>query len=232
MTTISNERVVCGACGTVRERSVVTSTNSYGYNDLDLRPPEMVRSCIDLEIEYCPACGYASNDLSKLPEQLQVLHSSGYRSILRHRWLTPVAKAYLCHAQLLQAESKLAMAVQATIKAAWVCDDWGYRPGSYNYRMQAVKLISGLHTEGQQFTETMATDMLLVTDLLRRSGEFCKAEEAATLGLCLEPDEDIGKALDYELFLIHERNRSARTFKEALGIEDENPDDLAGSWDF
>ena len=232
MSMMSDERVVCGVCGAVRVRSVVTSTSAYGYRDLDLRPPETARSCIGFEIDYCPACGYASDDISKPPEQLQVLHSSVYRSILRHRWLPPVAKAYLCYAQLLQAEGKFVMAVQATIKAAWVCDDRGFRPGSYNYRMQAVKQINGLHAEGQLLTESMATDMLLVTDLLRRSGEFCKAEEAATLGLCLEPDENTGKAFGYELSLIRERNRSARTFQAALRIEDEEPDDLADSWDF
>ena len=84
-------------------------------------------------------------------------------------------------------------------------------------------MINGLHTEGQLLTETMATDMLLVTDLFRRSGEFCKAEEAATLGLCLETDENTNKAFDYELFLIHERNRSTRRFQEAPGVENEEP---------
>jgi hypothetical protein len=84
-------------------------------------------------------------------------------------------------------------------------------------------MINGLHTEGQLLTETMATDMLLVTDLLRRSGEFSKAEEAATLGLCLEPDENTSKAFDCELFLMRERNRSTRRFQEAPGVENEEP---------
>lgn len=219
MTMLIEMRVVCGVCGTVRMRPVVASTSAYGYNDLDFRPPKIAPGCIGFEIDYCPVCGYASDDISKPPEQLQILHSNGYRSILRHRWLSPVAKAYLCHARLMQAEGKFAMAVQAAIKAAWVCDDRGFRPGSYNYRVQAVKMINVLHAKGQQLTESMATDILLVTDLLRRSGEFCKAEEAATLGLCLEPDENTSKAFDYELFLIRERNRSARTFQEALGVQ-------------
>jgi len=85
-------------------------------------------------------------------------------------------------------------------------------------------MINGLHTEGQLLTETMATDMLLVTDLLRRSGEFCKGEEGGPRwGLCLETDENTNKAFDYELFLIHERNRSTRRFQEAPGVENEEP---------
>jgi hypothetical protein len=50
-----------------------------------------------------------------------------------------------------------------------------------------------------------------------------QGEEAATLGLCLETDENTNKAFDYELFLIHERNRSTRRFQEAPGVENEEP---------
>ena len=64
MTIIRDIETECSVCGETTEQPVLMSTNSWGYPDLDLRPPEMQRATMHVWIQECPHCGYVAGDLS------------------------------------------------------------------------------------------------------------------------------------------------------------------------
>ena len=73
MTIIKDIETECSVCGETTEQPVLMSTNSWGYPDLDLRPPEMQRSTMHVWIQECPHCGYSfpkviSNMTGKSPK--------------------------------------------------------------------------------------------------------------------------------------------------------------------
>ena len=81
MTQIHEIEEECSVCGENSEQLVLISTNSWGYPDLDLRPPEMQRSTMNVWIQECPHCGYVAG---KLTDELQIpkefLKSDEYNS--------------------------------------------------------------------------------------------------------------------------------------------------------
>ena len=65
MTIIRNFDQKCSVCAKSSPQPVLTSTNSFGYPDLDLRPPEMQRSTMGTWIHECPHCGYVAGSLEE-----------------------------------------------------------------------------------------------------------------------------------------------------------------------
>lgn len=43
----------------------MTSTSTWGYPDLDLRPSEMQRSSMFAWLQECPHCGYVARDIEQ-----------------------------------------------------------------------------------------------------------------------------------------------------------------------
>ena len=68
MTTLDEAKKKCAVCGKISAHFEVTSTNTFGAPDLDTRPPEMMRSTMDMWVQECPSCGYLSGGSEKLRE--------------------------------------------------------------------------------------------------------------------------------------------------------------------
>ena len=64
MTLIHDIEKNCPVCGKSSPQPVLTSTNTMGYPDLDLRPAEMQRSTMFVWLDECPHCGYVSPSFS------------------------------------------------------------------------------------------------------------------------------------------------------------------------
>ena len=75
MTIITKIEMKCSVCGKTSQRAVMTSTNSWGRPDLDLRPAPMYRDTINVWLMECPHCGYVAarldNELKTSPDFLK-----------------------------------------------------------------------------------------------------------------------------------------------------------------
>ena len=80
MTTMMKVEEKCSVCGKISSFSVLSSSNSMGSPDLDLRPAPMYRYTINLWIHECPDCGYVAHDLSEeAPVPHEWLKTEEYR---------------------------------------------------------------------------------------------------------------------------------------------------------
>jgi hypothetical protein len=176
------------------------STTTFGSPDLDLRPPEMQRSTMGTWLQLCPHCAYCAPDISQPPADAQVLRSEPYRAALQREDFPELARRFLAYA-VASGPSDPAVAAQAFLQSAWVCDDAGLPEQATESRRRAAEWFR----RGKPFADDeqgFATGAVLV-DVLRRCGQFAEASsECAALLAAQGATGVLRKVLEYQQRLI------------------------------
>ncbi len=194
MTTMYQDTVKCYVCGKESKQTVLGSTNSFGSQDLDLRPPEMMRGTMEYWAHECPYCGYIAKNID-------------IGTVVTEAWL---ARVEFINANNIEFESELAKrcykeylinledkniyrAFAVILNAAWACDDAQDIENAVLCRNLALDLIDELIEK----EDDPSTLMLQKIDLLRRSNQFNKALGKFS-GIVMDQDllQDI---LDFQL---------------------------------
>ena len=218
MTTVLKEIIQCAVCGERSEHFTVGSTNTFGWMDLDTRPPEMMRSTINMWIMVCPSCGYCSMDISKCAEKSpELVRSPAYQRQLKNPQFPDTANAFLCSSLIKELAGQDAMAGWDSIHAAWVCDDAGSDISARACRKKAVVLLQKAREKGQSFAAADGGSEALITDLLRRSGLFIKALKICNEGLRNHRTDAIFlDLLRFQKTLILKKDTACHTVAERL----------------
>ena len=218
MTTLYEEKVRCGVCGTESEYTGIGSTNAFGSADLDTRPPEMKRSTIFAWVRRCPECGYCDSDVSKSrPDSKAVTSGEEYRNQLNNPAFPELANSFLCKAVLDREAKDYGSATWALIHAAWACDDSDCPSQAMACRGKAADMHMLAETERQQVAEQSGAGTAILVDLLRRSGRLDQARELIAARRAAVTEDIIVRVLDFEVALIEKGDVSCHTIAEALG---------------
>lgn len=205
------------------------STNSMGYQDLDLRPPEMQRSTMDHWAIECPECNCAQYPSDETKYDLNFIRSGEYRSLL-HAMVPELANRFQRLAVGLLHQGEKSRAAYAHTCAAWDCDDHYFEKEAIVFRMRAADLyLSGKYT-----TEIESpTNGAICVDLLRRSGQYYRAEELARMLLERvnkpkdENEEVLQKVLIFGKAKCQARDAVCYTLGDALGVK---PEEAREDW--
>jgi len=83
MTYIARSEIRCRLCGSLSRHRVLLSSNTFvGTDDLDGRPPGMLRRTMNLWVQRCPECGYCATDLSDdVADAMPVSRVLGYDDV-------------------------------------------------------------------------------------------------------------------------------------------------------
>ena len=157
MTTMYQDTVKCYVCGKESNQTFLGSTNSFGSQDLDLRPPEMMRGTMAYWAHECPYCGYIAKNID--------LGTAVTEAELAKRCY----KEYLINLE----DENIYKAFTVILSAAWACDDAQDIGNAVLCRNLALDLIDELIEK----EDDPSTLMLQKIDLLRRSNQFNKALE-------------------------------------------------------
>jgi hypothetical protein len=96
-TTMGEVEKTCAVCSAKDKYKVLFSSNRMGSMDMDMRPPEMMRSTISLWVEKCSSCGYCSADISKLLNNAkETISDSAYKTQLSNTNFPELANKFLC----------------------------------------------------------------------------------------------------------------------------------------
>jgi hypothetical protein len=220
MTTVLKEIIQCAVCSERSEHFTIGSTNTFGWMDLDTRPPEMMRSTISMWIMVCPSCGYCSMDISKCTEKsADVVRSRAYQRQLKNPQFPDSANAFLCSSIIEGLAGQYARAGWDTIHAAWVCDDSGSALSARECRKKAIILLHKAKEKGQSFAAAAGGSEALLTDLLRRSELFVKALKICNEGLSNNKTEAILlEILRFQKTLILKKDSACHTIAERLRL--------------
>ena len=170
MSTMYPEMFRCSVCGAKNEYPVLTSTNTLGGPDLDLRPAEMQRSTMSWWIQECPKCGYVSYKVSdKSPVPKVWLSSSEYSSCEGISFFSELARRFYKQYLIQKKAGNTEDAFYAVIRAAWSCDDSGDVQNAKHCRETAIPLITRLIAKKTSNHETL---LIIKADLMRRAEQF------------------------------------------------------------
>ena len=65
MPTLSYNTIRCAVCGRESRQPNILSYSTFGFPDLDFRPPKMLRDTMSCWIQDCPFCCYSNTELSR-----------------------------------------------------------------------------------------------------------------------------------------------------------------------
>ncbi len=159
----------CAVCGAGSEQATLGSTNRFGAPDLDLRPPEMMRSTMSLWIQQCPDCGYVSDDIEKptsaTVKWLKVIDHAVCSEI---KFESALARRFYKHYLICMRDRRVEKAFYAVLHAAWACDDALDTENAVLCRGLALKELDKI-----MGSPRMNENLFVVrADLLRRTGAF------------------------------------------------------------
>lgn len=169
MTIIRDFEKKCSVCGRTSMQPVLSSTNSWGYPDIDLRPPEMQRSTMDTWLEECPHCGYVASNLeNKLEVPADLLKTDEYLTCEGKSFKSKLSERFYKHYLISKAEKDYGAEFLSLLHCAWTCDDKGDEL-AVEIRKMALKSMNKMKA---QDTDEKTALILIEADLLRRSLQF------------------------------------------------------------
>jgi hypothetical protein len=217
---MTGDGVLCGVCGAANTGArIEVLPEPAEPPDFDTRPGEPLRSTLTQWVQRCASCGYCADDISRSsPEAEGVVASEEYRAQLGDESLPGKAREFLCFAVILERFHRFADAGWAALQSAWVCDDAGDDAAASRCRERAIELWQKGKQHGELFSDDMATEFALVTDVYRRIGAFEHATVACSEGLDLEDiPPPVETMLRRQLTLIQARDRSTHSMRELVG---------------
>ncbi len=172
MSTIFPITCKCGLCGAASEQRALGSSNRLGSPDLDMRPPEMLRSTMAWWLQECPVCGYVSGDLSQLPDiDAKWFVSDEYFKMAGRRFKDPLTGRFYKYYLINMKTGQMREAFFAALHAAWVCDDARDFENAQFCRMTALFVLQKYMDMVPDRAEREDL-MLIKADILRRAGMF------------------------------------------------------------
>lgn len=217
MTTLYKDEVQFAQCGKSSEQVIVGSTSSWGSPDLDNRPAEVMRSTLLRQVQACPHCGYCMPCLSEpVPDISALLGTNSYREQLESKDYPELANRFLCSALVFESLGRPNEAGWACIHAAWACDDARNNDAAKKCRLRAEQTLSRAIAQGQGTAERPGFDFVILADLLRRAGEFNRADQRTQEGWSPKCDKEILLLLVYERWLCRRRDAACHTVEEGI----------------
>lgn len=218
MTRMVPKLIKCAVCDQQSEQMVLGSTSSFGAPDLDGRPPSLMRYTISCWVQRCPSCGYCAPQIAEPGvKTTEVMADAFYQTQLHNHSFPVLANSFLCAALIQQQQGQLADAGWSCVHAAWVCDDERNTIAAQHCRHKAIALLQQATDAGQQTHTDPEHGALLLTDVLRRSGEFAAAAAYCQHMLAQPLSPLVQRMLAAQQALITRRDTSGYTIEEAIG---------------
>lgn len=194
MSTYVNLPVTCSVCGKESRQRILSSTNSFGAPDLDLRPAGMQRATMGSWSQECPHCGYVAFRLDQpAPVDQAWLQEAHYTSCEHRSFANPLAQQFFRLYLISSHGEKHREAFLSALYAAWACDDSQDRENASFCRRKAIDALDA-HIMEQGGEES---NMVQRADLMRRAGLF---EELLRQYATIRLSEDyLNKLLDFEM---------------------------------
>jgi tetratricopeptide (TPR) repeat protein len=216
MTQLAPEPMNCAVCGGASVRVLLASSNAMEPPDFDTRPGEMLRSTLPYWVMDCPHCGYAASDIREADTRaIAYIRGEDFHRRLAAAAPPEEVRRFAAYALLLEHLEQFADAGWAWLHAAWMGDDEQHAEAARACRSEAIRLWKRGKAAGEDFMEDHPQEFALVTDVLRRLGDFDAAREACLEALTLDGIPPVVEdMLRRQLSLIQQKDTAAHSLKE------------------
>lgn len=183
MSTIGSYTAKCVLCGEQSKHYGLLSYSTFGYPDLDFRPPSMYRQTMDYWMQECPNCGYVNTQLnqpSDLPKEtiFNIYHEieSGFD------WGQTYAIRFAKLGAMLAKSNDYCGAASQFLRVAWIFDDHRDERSATHWRKVAIEHVDSQMNRSQ---ERISEEIICIrADMLRRAGNFQAVLEIDESQLC------------------------------------------------
>ena len=207
--------VACLACGNPSAQRSLNSTSTFGPPDLDLRPAELARSALWLQVQTCSSCGYCAPRIAEGdPAVATAVAHDDYRRLQQSSEYPDLARRFLASSWLSEVCNDDAAGGWAMLAAAWVCDDQSADTLAGICRNEAVRLFRSAEEEDENFAPDEASVHALIADILRRSRQFDDAEREYAAGLSVAVDDRVRAVLEFGQRLSERGDAEAHSLAE------------------
>lgn len=208
----------CAVCGFANEVLPQPRLEAAEPPDFDTRPGEPLRSTLPSWVSACRHCTYCSEDLTvSHAKAADVIQNEAYQRIYVDETMPPKAREFLCYAYLLDKVRQHSDAGWSSLHAAWACDDVEDWAAGARCRQHAIEYWKRGKQAGEAFSDDLASEYALVSDLHRRQGQFELA--LVTCSEALDMDDIppvIEQILRRQKSLIEQRDMAAHSIRELL----------------
>lgn len=209
MTTYGSVTVICARCGVESDHDEVLSVTSFGYPDMDGRPPWRARGTMSSWLQECPSCLYVARNLSVASaEEANVVKEIGFIEAGLSERMPDLATRFMRRAYIDEQTGQTRDAVRRLLHAAWVLDDFELDATSVRKRAADMVLTLGEDVDAKL--------RLLRLDLLRRTGAFKEAIAEADQLLREQTEPDHRKIAVAQRRAAFERRSAALSLSEAM----------------
>lgn len=209
MTTVRDFDIKCAVCTKTSPQKILTSTSTWGYPDLDLRPSEMQRSSMFAWLQECPHCGYVASNLeNELKVSSDLLKSDEYLTCDGYGFKSDLAKRFYKHYLISKAEKDYGSEFLSLLHCAWTCDD-ADDDLAVEIRKLALKSIDKINPKSDDERNHLK---FIKADLLRRSLQFDKL--ISEFKDVTFDDELKNEAIDFHLELAAKKDSSCYTIED------------------
>jgi len=218
MTTVFLNVKKCFICG-AQNRCPDSGTQAgyTGAKDLDTRPCALQRSSVYMRVQRCISCGYCAHDISRGTEAARaVVAGDSYQTQISNPRFSDTANSFLCQCLILEQQKDFPDAGWTCVFAAWICDDNAMHDAAADCRRQAISLFARAGENKQRYAADKNQEMLLMIDLLRRSGQFEPARKRCEIELNMDCDDDTFAILSFQMKLIDAGDARCHTVRDAL----------------
>ncbi len=206
MTQIFPVKVKCPICKNEMEIYNLMSTNRFGAPDLDLRPPEMMRSTMNTWTKECNNCGYVSHDFKEKPIiDREFLETESYKNCDGFDFENNLSRIF--YRESLINNNDVDAQFYSLLHCAWACDDVNDVDNAIEIRKKAVELIDIMID-----SDNNVNLKLTKADLMRRALMFeAVIEEYSNMDL---NEEFLNEIIEFQLIKAKEKDAGCYTTED------------------
>ena len=204
----------CSVCGEESQQIEIGSTNAFGSPDLDLRPPEMQRSTMQVWVQECPNCGYVAADLEDEAAISEAwLQSEEYIRKTSVEFESPLSLKFFKQSVICEKSGDYRGAFFAILHAAWDCDDNMDVENARLCRKEALRIFPLM----PELAETKMKEIVMRADIMRRAGLFSEViDEYSDKPL---DDDTLNKVIQFQIDRSENQDDRCYTVEMALHPE-------------
>lgn len=215
MATLAFVEKSCFVCGAVNNYSELTTLSTAAPVGIDGHPGDV--KVLIASINYCPSCGYASEDVSFAdPTIATIVLDDEYQSLFKNNKIDSQVKKFLCAAFIKRVTNDFSTAAKMMLNAVWVAEYLNLKESFISQlRQSTLEIMMEAQENNDPFELTIWHEAQLIIELYRRERAFDDALELCRFALQDDKlSKNIEELLKYEHALCKIEDSAPKTIRD------------------
>lgn len=215
MATLAFVEKTCFVCGAVNNYSELTSLSTAAPVGIDGHPGDV--KMLIASINYCPSCGFATEDVSFADPQIAtVVLDEEYQSLFNNENIDSQVKKFICAAFIKKITKDYSGSAKMMLNAVWVAEYLNLKESFVSQlRQSTLEVMMEAQEKNDPFELTIWHEAQLIVELYRREKAYEDALELCRFVLQEENlNKNVEEMLKYEHALCKVEDPGPKTIRD------------------